>query len=458
MSWFSFSSKILNIVLILPLILNILNENELNVYFLFITIIATSNVIDFGFKSTFVRLFSYASTGLKSIDRIKYKKNNSKAGVNWDLTERIFSASKKIYLIISIFLSVILITVGSFLVMDSISLNAETIDLWISWIYIIITASISFYGRIYVCYLEGFNKVALIRRVEGYFALITVISKLLVLYFWPSILGLIFVEKTWLIINVFRNYYLSKKINQNKISKFKSIENDYPFLKKIFNLAWKNGVSGILSIGITNFTGIIYAQIGSISNVNSYLISLRVLTLLRDFSKAPFYSKIPLLSKLRAENNLSLLIKTSQRNMTFSNLIFILGAAFIGLFAEDLLNFIKSNANLVETNLWILMSVAFFIHRYGSMHLQLYLTTNHIISHIIDSVSAIIFIILTLFLFEDYELYSFPISMIISYLCCHTWVSVSYSIKSLNTNFIFFEKYNIIIIIFLIIIFYLINA
>ena len=232
MSWFSFSSKILNIVLVLPLILNILNENELNVYFLFITIIATSNVIDFGFKSTFVRLFSYASTGLKSIDRIKYKKNNSKVGVNWDLTERIFSASKKIYLIISISLSVILITVGSFMVMDSISLNAITIDLWISWIYIIITASISFYGRIYVCYLEGFNKVALIRRVEGYFALVTVISKLLVLYFWPSILALIFVEKTWLIINVFRNYYLSKKINQNKISKFKSIENDNTFLKK----------------------------------------------------------------------------------------------------------------------------------------------------------------------------------------------------------------------------------
>ena len=180
--------------------------------------------------------------------------------------------------------------------------------------------------------------------------------------------------------------------------------------------------------------------------------------MLRDFSKAPFYSKIPLLSKFRAENNLPLLIKTSQRNMAFSNFIFIFGAAFIGLFAEGLLNFIKSNANLVETNLWILMSIAFFIHRYGAMHLQLYLTTNHIISHIVDSVSALIFIILTLFLFEDYELYSFPISMIISYLCCHTWVSVLFSIKSLKTNFIFFEKYNLAIILVLIIIFCLKNA
>ena len=58
MTWFSFSSKFLNLLLVLPLILRTFNENELAVYFMFFTIISTANVLDFGFKSTFVRLFS----------------------------------------------------------------------------------------------------------------------------------------------------------------------------------------------------------------------------------------------------------------------------------------------------------------------------------------------------------------------------------------------------------------
>ena len=99
---------------------------------------------------------------------------------------------------------------------------------------------------------------------------------------------------------------------------------------KIFNLAWKNGVSGVLSIGLTNFTGLIYAQIGNTSSVNSYLLSLRVLTLLRDFSKAPFYSKIPLLSKLRAQNNISELTRIA-KSMSFSNGLFLFSTIIVGV-------------------------------------------------------------------------------------------------------------------------------
>jgi len=462
MSWFSFSSKILNILLVLPLILSKFNENELAVYFLFITIIATSNIIDFGFKSTFVRVFSFASAGLDSIDKIKAtsKKVTNKA-VNWDLTERIFSAMKKIYLLISFVLLLILSTTGTLLVTKSIHLNEDVNSLWMAWIFVLVTSAIGFYGKIYVCYLEGFNKVALIRKVEGYFAFITVFSKLLVLYFYPTILALIIVEKTWLIINLARNFYLSKRINDNKISGFKSRGMDFSFLKKLFNLAWKNGVSGILSIGLTNFTGIIYAQIGGTASVNSYLLSLRVLTLLRDFSKAPFYSKIPLLAKLRAENNLQDLIKVSKKNMTLSNGTFLLGAIVIGAVSNKILAMIGSNAQFVSYDLWILLSIAFFVHRYGAMHLQLYLTTNHIISHIVDSISGLIFVIVSLLLFQELQLYAFPIAMLVSYLGCHTWVSVKYSLRSLSQKFWGFEKINIIILLFAVLVqflVYLLNA
>lgn len=442
MTWFSFSSKILNILFVLPLILKNFNENELSVYFLFITIIATSNLLDFGFKSTFVRVFSFANAGLDSLDIIKDKPKVSNYGINWSLTERIFSSMKKIYIVISIMLILILSTFGTFLVTKSINLNLNPDSLWVAWIVIVITTAIGFYGKVYVCYLEGFNQIALIRKVEGYFSFITVFSKLVVLYYWPNILALIIVEKIWIIINLYRNIYLSKNINENKISTFKSWGSDITFRKKLFSLAWKNGMSSFLTIGLTNFTGLIYAQIGNTSSVNSYLFALRILNLLRDFSKGPFYSKIPLLSKLRAEGKISELVLISKRNMTLSNGIFLIGSLLIGVFSNNLLNLISSNVNFIDYDIWILLSIAYIIQRYSGMHMQLYLTTNHIISHIVDLVSGIIFIIFTLICFGNLGLYSIPISMIISYLCFSTWVSAKISLKSIKQTFWEFDRIN----------------
>ena len=110
------------------------------------------------------------------------------------LTERIFSAMKKIYLVISILLLLILSTIGTLIVTKSINLNQDTSTFWLAWGFVVFTSSISFYGKIYVAYLEGFNKVALLKKVEGYFAFAAVFSKLLVLYLWPTILALILVE------------------------------------------------------------------------------------------------------------------------------------------------------------------------------------------------------------------------------------------------------------------------
>lgn len=451
MSWFSYSSKFLSIFLILPMILSVFNQAELNIYFLFITIIATINIFDFGFKNTFVRLFSYSAAGLKNFDQVsKNYIKNTKQEINWDFTKEIFSTMKRTYLFISLILFASLSTIGTYFVKDSISLNEETDLLWLSWIYIIITSSIGFYGKIYICYLEGFNRVALLKRYEGYFSFLSVLSRFLVIYFYPSIFLLIIVEKSWLIINLIRNLFLCRSIYENKISSF-SNDFDYVFFKKVFDLAWKSGFSNILSIGLINFTGIFYSQIGNLNSVNSYLISLRIMNIIRDFSKAPFYSKIPLFSKLRAQGYVNKLIYISKRNILISNIVFFLSVTSIAFFADEILLLINSNADLVNNKMWMLMSLAFYIHRYGSMHMQIYLTTNHVITHIVDSISALIFLISLLFLFEKFEIYSFPISMILSYILCHAWVSSYFSIKSLKTNFLNFDKWSIFVLILIVI-------
>ena len=97
-----------------------------------------------------------------------------------------------------------------------------------------------------------------------------------------------------------------------------------------------------------------------------------------DFSKAPFYSKIPRLSK-KAVGNFKDVVSVAQRGMCMSLLVFVAGICFFGLFGETLLALIGSNTKFISVEFWSILGLAYFIERYAAMHLNIYTLSNHII-------------------------------------------------------------------------------
>jgi len=446
-TWASYFTRSANLLFVLPLILRNFGEAEVAVYYLFASILAMSGIADFGFKTTFIRLIAYAAAGAKSIDGfrdIKALKTDT-AETNWTMVERLYSMTTRIYLYVSIVILILLGTLGSMAINRTISLTDNSFNLWISWAIIVGTTPIGFYGKAYLCYLEGFNKIALVRRVETLFLASAIISKTIVLLVSPSILNLVIVEKIWVIINLLRNYYLAGHINSGRLHEFKKQAFDIILFKKVWKPAWRSGASSLMSIGLTNLTGIFYAQIGTTASVASYLLALKIITQIRDVSMAPLYSKIPLMAKLRAENNIVNLAKVARRGMFIAHMVFIFAVLIVGLSAQSIIQMIGSKTEFVSPTLWFLLSVAFLVHRYGAMHMQVYLTTNHVITHIVDGVSGLIFILAAGLLLHKYGVYAFPMGMIIGYLCCHAWVSPKYSLSSINQGFWQFEKNNLLL-------------
>lgn len=441
MTWMSYSTKALSLFIVLPLILKNFSAAEVSLYYLFTAIITLIGLADFGFKSTFSRIISFAYGGAKDVGvfRGNVKVEEFKE-CNWDLIENICSSMNRIYSWLSSILLIMFVTLGTWFLIKPIYAVIDTKQAWIAWGVIVLTTVIKFYGTIYQNYLEGLYKIALVRRIEAFMQLGSILSSITVLVLGGSILYLIISVQIWQLLNVARNWYLARMVEQGKYRLFRSLPFDRILFKKIWRPAWRSGLSGLMSNGLTQLSGILYAQIGAPELVAAYLLALRIITQIKEISMAPFYSKIPLMARLRVDGRLKELVEISQRGMFLGHSVFVAGVIFVAVFSDKLMRLIESNVPFVSDSFWLFLSIAFFIHRYGAMHIQLYLTTNHIISHIADSVSGLIFILVAYLLVESIGIFAIPIGMIAGYLGFYAWYAVFYSVKSLSINVFNFEK------------------
>lgn len=439
MTWLSYSTKALSLFVVLPLILKQFAAPEISLWYLFSSIFVLLGVADMGFRQTFVRIIAYTVAGADKVGIYTASEKIENKGINWAFLERIYASMKIIYRYLTVFLLVLLIIAGSLLLYKPISLVQDKEAAWIAWGVIILANIIRFYGTIYQNYLEGFNKIALVRKIESFMSLGSILTSIAVLLFGGDILALVIAHQMWLVLNVVRNWYLSRIIEDGRLQTFENLGFDRDMFWQIWSPAWRTGVSVFMSNGLTHLSGLLYAQIGDPRIVASYLLALRIITQIKEISMAPFYSKIPYMSRLRAEGKVKELVSVSQRGMFLSHLVFVIGVSLVAVFSDYLLGLIKSNVVFVSPMFWCVLSFAFFVHRYGAMHMQLYLTTNHIIAHIADGISGLIFIVFGLTTVNWLGIYAIPMGMLAGYLGFYAWYAAYYSYKSLSIRFLDFE-------------------
>jgi O-antigen/teichoic acid export membrane protein len=166
---------------------------------------------------------------------------------------------------------------------------------------------------------------------------------------------------------------------------------------------------------------------------------MRLIMTISQFSQAPFYSKIPLLSRLYAEGNQDELVRLARRGMGISHWAYVLSFVGLGVFGAPVLRHIGSNASFPSQLLWSLMGFAFFLERYGAMHVQLYTTTNHIIWHIANGVSGVLYIVIGAGLFGSIGVLAFPVGFLCGNLGFYSWYTASHAYKAFNIEFPSFE-------------------
>ncbi len=441
-TWGSFLSKSLYAVLLLPVITTVLSPEDITIWLLFNILIGLQNLGDLGFGVTFIRVMSYAMGGASGISGFGKDTGSSRTnGPNYDLLERSDSATKYLLFYTSLAFIILIAISGYFTLKKPISFTIEQNDAWIAFGLILVTTFIRFNGNRYSIFLQGVNHVAMLRRWETIISVLSIFSGFFVALHTRSLLWLIVNQQVWAIVQMLFNRYLCRSVLEGRFRRFNQKGLDKELVKSIWPAAWKSWTGVLMSYGVVQASGLVVAQIGTTPTVSAYLFSLKILDIIKNFSNAPFYSKIPLYNRLFAEGNRNGLMVRIENGMRFSLLTFSVTAIIVGIAGQPLLRLIGSNVTLVSEWIWIAMIFAYFFDRYGALHLQLYSITNDIVWHIANGVSGLIFISFS-FIFAAVAglgVISFPLALIISSLSFFVWYTARKSYKYFNLDFPGFE-------------------
>lgn len=434
MTWASFLARSLNLALVLPLVLHKFELAEFNVWQLLSVLMVLGALFDFGFIPTFTRTIAFALGGAVHFGRVPVHAGGAPEirQTNWNAIAGIVSTIRGVYLRLTVTLFFVGACIGTVALRRPIGDLPVPADGWIAWGITLVGSCIGFWNGAFVSVLQGLNQVALFRRWEAITAIAATLSSAAIVALGGKLIALTLTIQFWIAVGVLRNGWLTRTICSGRIRGFTGCRMDREILAAVWPAAWRSGVGLVISSGMLQLTGLIFSQFGERSRVASYLLAVRLSTLLTQFSQAPFYSRLPELARFRVQGRETDLSRLAETGMRWSYWSFVLPGIAAGLMGPLLLSAIGSQVEFVPPSFWGLLLVGLFFERFGAMHLQLYGTTNDIRWHTASGYTALIYAAALTVLVPRVGYFAFPWSTTISNALFYSWYGARLSYRVLK--------------------------
>jgi hypothetical protein len=442
-TWGSLTVRSLNVAIILPFAFRLFSPEEFVIWQALATIISTQLLFDVGLTPTFSRLIAFAMGGATRFDDFRAVASappEESAEPNWPALGKIWSTLLWLYrrLIVVVFLGLAIF--GTLSLVKPLSEIPNPTTGWLAWAVVLVTAPLGFSSLPYAAYLLGGNQIALLRRWETLVACGAVLSNLLTLALGGGLLALVISSQVWSLINAWQIRRLARTVFDEKMKTFPAGQFAPDIFQAAWPAAWRSGVGVILTAGVVHLTALWYAQLGSPLEVAAYFLALRLITAISHFSQAPFYSKLPVLAKLQAQGKTEDLVRFARRGMRFALWVYVVGASVVAFGLEPALQFLGKSTVPLDPLLWWLLAAAFLAERFGSMHLQLYSVTNHIIWHKVSAISGTLILVTGLLTYPFLGIYAFPISFLVGYFGFFSWYCARKVYSTFGVPWLRFER------------------
>ena len=441
-TWGSTATRFLSLLLVLPLLLRRLTPAEIAVWYLLSTIIGLQTLADLGFAPTFTRLIAYGMGGAKHAGDVPTEGRSTvgHSAANWQLVEAVWSTMRVIYGRLTLLAVAALATLGTWALVRPMNALADPGRGWISWVFVLAVSATVLWANAYAAYLQGVNEIALLRRWEALTSLGAIVTSFVVLLAGGRLLALVIANQSWSLVGVVRNWQLCRLVGQGHFRRFRPAGIDREVFDVAWPSAWRSGLGISFSRGVLHASGLIYAQVAEAAALSAYLLGFRFIQMISELSQAPFYSKVPLLARLRSEGRFDDQLAVARRGMRIAYWTYVTGFVTVGLLAAPVLRAIGANVPFADARLWALLGAGFFVERYGAMHIQLYSTTNRIIWHVANGVTGSIYLAVSLLLLRPFGVYAFPIGVLAGYLSFYSWYSAMHVYRMFGTSFLAFER------------------
>lgn len=437
-SWMSLFIKLCGVALILPLLVVKLSAEEVVIWYIFTTITTLITILDFGFSPTLSRLFGYANGGASITDIAGNSFKNKKSEVaNLNSVFELRHFCSKAYILLALGSGVLIAILGTLALNLPVSNSHLGNEIWFAWILVIVASSLQLYSMRYSIELQGSNRISDIQIRQSTTAFLSLTCASTALLLEKSLPIVVACYYIWPLVYFARiRFRWNQVLPQSNAFTAKQTKLVWGFA---WHAIWKSGIGLLMSVGIIQTSGIVYAQLAPAGEVAAYMIGLQLIRAISQFSQVPFYVKLPVYSSQYANGLKQAVINNASQSMRLAYLVFTVGFVFVAFAGDIVFDFIGSDVNLPSSLVWALMGCAVLIERYGAMHIQLYSLSNNIIWHIANGGTGLLMITMATLLYPHLGGVAFPLSMLLAYLLFYSWYSAKHSYKEFALTFYKFE-------------------
>ena len=441
-SWFSHVVILLSSLLAIPIVITTLTVEEINVWFLFATVVAMSQGVLFGFNRTFTRFIAYSYAGIKieEFRNLRHKKNNSYSQkIDDNEFSRIFFLMKHVYVFLASLYLLVLILFG-FIVLDKpISVLTYPNNGWLGWLIIISTTTVTLVFGYYQVLLEGVNKVALVQRVRGIINLIGLPIILGVLFLSPTLVSIVFVYQFVAVSTSFTIIYFGIR----EVKKLGVLNNHNGFDKSLFSVvwesAWKSGITTILANFVKHFSAILVSQLFLPAQSATFLFTKRIFDVIENFTVTTFKARVPVLAKYRGRGEYETFIPFLRQTQYLTYGVFLIGYSILLFFGDDVLSTIGSNVELGDFKLIMLFSLATFLARWAGMTAVVGHMSNYVIDHLHLMITFIVYFLVIFNFQSSLGIHVFPFAVLCGYILSSP-ILIKKMYTTMHTTFFMYEK------------------
>jgi len=412
MAWAALCARALSFFAVLPLVLKMFPPELVTVWLAFGTILVLLGMLDLGFNQTFTRLVAYAVAGRNLSPHVKGA--NLSDEPDWAQLTKIMETVRPIFCILGVFVFLLTMSVGSWYLAPLISATDNQTDVWIAWTIAGISSAMGMWGLQFSLFLNGFNQVTTVKRLEAVGLAIGTILGSLSLIFDGKLSVLILLTQGSVAVAILALAHQHSLLVAGRIES-RGWKIHPAIFRNAWPSAWRGQIGQILGVATPQIAMLAYARLVPAAEGAPFFLAFRLITALGLFSQPPFYTRIPRLSTLYARHEMPQLLALAAKGMSGSCWVFAVSSISGGLLLPMLLDFLGSKTPFVEPGVWVVLALALFAERVGAMHLQMCALTNRINWHVANGTATIIFCISMILLIPVSLNYAIPLSMAAAY-------------------------------------------
>ena len=394
------SMRILSGIIVLPIALRMLPSEEMGIWSIFLSLMAITSLLDFGFSNSFSRNVTYIYSGVKELKTKGYVVAET-SEVDYGLLKTLLLAMKRYYGIAALVFLIIFL-VGSPFYISSIleQYSGDKQTIWVAWYIFGALLAYELYTYYYNTVLIGRGLVKRNMQIIVFSQSIRIVVTLAFLFAGLGIISLVL----GLLIGDVINRILAYHVFYDRETKVKLSETTatrgWDTIKTLAPNSLKIGFTS-LSYFLRNQSIVLIAPFYlSLSQIAEFGISKQLISVISALGLTwynTFYSKT---AQYRVREDIDGVKRLYIKGTLNMILMFIIGGGVLLMFGSDVLLFIKSKTPLLCNEYLFLMLVFVFLEARQIMANGTLIAKNEVPFFKADIISGICSVLVLLLMFN----------------------------------------------------------